>query len=311
MSGESVSALLGRLSPAGRVPDEVRAAAAQSRRFAEDNVGNAIRYAILDCSGTVMDKYVDAPAIVFVEVFKRFGVAISMSEARVPMGLRKDVHIKALTEMPTVREKWRAVYGRDPNAQDVKEMFAQFVPLQLDILRSGNYSDLLPGVADVCRDLQSQGIKLGVTTGFTRAMLDILLGGGRTQGFAPDTSVAGDEVELPRPMPYMVVKNLERLGAVNLANAMRLTVKVDDTVSGTGEGAPMCWRVGVSLWSNYVVDSCEQARSLSPAELKAREIAAKEKLVREGGAHYVIDDLRNLPAVIADINGRLARGENP
>ncbi len=311
MAREDAGSLLSRLSPVGGVPADVQAAAAQSRRIVEDNVGNAIRYVILDCSGTVMDKYVDAPAIVFVEVFRRFGVPITMSEARVPMGLRKDLHIKALTELPAVREKWRAAHGRAPNAQDVKDMFAQFVPLQLDVLRRGNYSELLPGVAEVCRDLQSRGCKIGVTTGFTRDMLDILLAGGRPRGFLPDTSVAGDEVEMPRPMPYMVIKNLERLGVVNLQNAMRLTVKVDDTVSGTGEGAPMCWRVGVSLWSNYVVDSWEQARSLSPAELRAREVAAKEKLVWEGGAHYVIDDLRNLPAVIADIDARLARGENP
>lgn len=305
------ASVLGRLSPVGRVPDDLRAAAAQQRRFVEDNTGNAVRYVMLDCSGTVMDKYVDAPAIVFVEVFKRSGIEITMQEARAPMGLRKDLHIKALTEMPSVRAKWRAVHGRDPNAQDVADMFSLFVPMQLDILKRGNYSDLLPGVAEVCRDLQAQGCKIGVTTGFIRDMLDILLEGGRKQGFLPDTSVAGDEVETPRPLPYMVIKNLERMGVANLQNAMRLTVKVDDTVSGAGEGAPMCWRVGVSQWSNYVVDSWEQARSLSPAQLQEREVAAKEKLVRESGAHYVVDDLRSLPAVIDDINARLERGEHP
>jgi phosphonoacetaldehyde hydrolase len=311
MGGDSTAGLVRRLSPVGRVPEDVRGAAAQSRRFVEDSAGNAVRYVILDCSGTVMDKYVDAPATVFVEVFKRFGVQISMAEARAPMGLRKDLHIKALTEMPSVRDKWRAAHGRDPNAQDVADMFSLFVPMQLDLLKRGNYSDLLPDVAEVCRGLQSRGAKIGVTTGFTRDMLDILLEGGRRQGFVPDTSVAGDEVETPRPLPYMVIKNLERMGVGNLQNAMRLTVKVDDTVSGAGEGAPMCWRVGVSKWSNYVVDSCQQAQLLSPADLREREVAAKEKLVRESGAHYVIDDLRNLPAVIEDINARLERGENP
>ena len=37
--------------------------------------------------------------VVFVEVFKRQNVEISMPEARGPMGLRKDLHIKALTEV--------------------------------------------------------------------------------------------------------------------------------------------------------------------------------------------------------------------
>jgi phosphonoacetaldehyde hydrolase len=142
-------------------------------------------------------------------------------------------------------------------------------------------------------------------------MLDLLLAGAAKQGFVPDTACAGDEVEMPRPTAYMVIKNLERLGVYNLENAMRRTVKVDDTVSGAGEGAPLCWRVGVSKWSNYVADSWEAVRKMSAAELASREQASKEKLIKESGAHYVIDDLRDLPAVIADINQRLAAGENP
>ena len=48
---------------------------------------------VLDWSGTTADEYVIAPAVVFVDVFKKFGVEISMTEAREPMGLRKDLHI--------------------------------------------------------------------------------------------------------------------------------------------------------------------------------------------------------------------------
>jgi phosphonoacetaldehyde hydrolase len=190
-------------------------------------------------------------------------------------------------------------------------MFAVFVPTQLALLRNGSYHTLLPGVGELCKQWQKQGIKIGVTTGFTRDMLDILLAGAATQGFAPDAHCAGDEVELPRPTAYMVIKNLERMGVYNLENAMRRTVKVDDTVSGAGEGAPLCWRVGVSKWSNYVADSWEAVRKMSAAELAARELASKEKLIKESGAHYVIDDLQDLPGVIADINKRLANGERP
>jgi phosphonoacetaldehyde hydrolase len=92
---------------------------------------------------------------------------------------------------------------------------------------------------------------------------------------------------------------------------MRRTIKVDDTVSGAGEGAPLCWRVAVSKWSNYVADSWDAVRKMSAEELAAHEAASKEKLVRESGAHYVIDDLRDFPAVVADVNARLANGENP
>jgi phosphonoacetaldehyde hydrolase len=244
-------------------------------------------------------------------VFKKYGLEIAMPEARAPMGLRKDLHIKAITEIPSVRERFVARFGRAPTQADVDKMFADFVPTQIDLLRKGNYHELLPGTAEVVKELQRQGIKIGVTTGFVRSMLDILLAGAAQQGFVPDTSCAGDEVEMPRPTAYMVIKNLERLGVLNLQNAMRRTIKVDDTVSGAGEGAPLCWRVAVSKWSNYVADSWDAVRRMSAEELAAHEAASKEKLVRESGAHYVIDDLRDFPAVVADVNERLARGENP
>jgi phosphonoacetaldehyde hydrolase len=303
--------LLSKLSDVGRVPDYIRTESAQYMSIHRDHIGNRVRYVILDCSGTTMDRYVDAPAIVFVEVFKKFGVEISMQEARKPMGLRKDLHIKALTEISSVRKKWRKVHGRTPNLKDVDKMFKLFVPRQLQILKKGHYSKLLPGTANVVSGLKKQGINIGITTGFTREMLDILLQGGRRQGFKPDTSVAGDEVESPRPKPFMVLKNLERMGIKNVGNAMRLTVKVDDTISGVAEGAPLCWSVGVSRWGNYVVDSCEAAQKLSAKELNDKEINAKEKLVKESAGHYVIDDLRFLPEVIEDINKRLSNGETP
>jgi phosphonoacetaldehyde hydrolase len=303
--------VLSRLTAVGCVPEDVRLAAPQQKKFDTDNTERSVAYVMLDCSGTTMDRYVDAPAIVFVEVFKKYGLEIAMPEARAPMGLRKDLHIKAITEIPSVRERFVARFGRAPTQADVDKMFADFVPTQIELLRKGNYHELLPGTAEVVKELQRQGIKIGVTTGFVRSMLDILLAGAAQQGFVPDTSCAGDEVEMPRPTAYMVIKNLERLGVLNLQNAMRRTIKVDDTVSGAGEGAPLCWRVAVSKWSNYVADSWDAVRRMSAEELAAHEAASKEKLVRESGAHYVIDDLRDFPAVVADVNERLARGENP
>jgi phosphonoacetaldehyde hydrolase len=303
--------VISRLSSVGRVPEDIRHAAPQQQKFDTENTERSVGYVMLDCSGTTMDRYVDAPAIVFVEVFKNYGLEITMPEARAPMGLRKDLHIRAITQIDSVRGRFVARFGREPNQDDVDKMFADFVPTQLALLRSGSYHDLLPGVADLVQGWQRDGIRIGVTTGFTRDMLDLLLEGAAKQGFVPDTHVAGDEVEMPRPTAYMVIKNLERMGVYNVANAMRRTIKVDDTVSGAGEGAPLCWRVAVSKWSNYVADSWDAVRKMSAEELQARERASKEKLVRESGAHYVIDDLRDLPAVIADVNQRLANGENP
>jgi len=266
-----------------------------------------IKGVVLDWSGTTADAYVIAPAVVFVEVFKRHGVEISMLEARGPMGLRKDLHIKALTEVPEIRDRWKKIHGKAPGKKEVDAMFADFVPMQLACLRQ--YTGLLPGVAKVSQKMQKAGIKIGVSTGFVRSMVDILEADARKQGFKPDATVAGDEVvNGARPKPFMVYRNLDLLDI----HPIQAVVKVDDTISGVGEGLEAgCWAVGVARYSNYMdIDTVEQAEKMPKAELE-RRVAYSADLLRKAGAHYVIDSIVELPEVIDDINARLARGERP
>ena len=266
-----------------------------------------IQALVLDWSGTTADAYVVAPAVVFVEVFRRQGVEISMAEARGPMGLRKDLHIDVLSQEPAIRERWKGVFGQYPDHRDVDAMFADFVPLQLDCLR--NYTDLLPGVADVVNRLQARGLKVDCTTGFTRVMVDVLEQEAKKQGYIPDASVAGDEVvHGARPAPHMVYRNLDLLGV----HQIQSVVKVDDTVSGIGEAQNAgCWGVGVARYSNYMdVDTPEEGASLSALEID-RRMAMTRDILEKAGAHYVIDSLADIEPVIEDINARLARGEKP
>ena len=266
-----------------------------------------VQAVILDWSGTTADAYVVAPAVVFVKVFKRQNVEISMAEARGPMGLRKDLHIKALTKVDEIKERWKNIHGKYPDQSDVDRMFADFVPLQLDCLRK--YTTLLPGVAEVTQRLQKQGIKIGSTTGFIRPMVDILEEEAAKQGYKPDASVAGDEViNGARPSPHMVYKNLDILNITPIHSV----IKVDDTVSGVGEAVNAgCWGVGVTRYSNYMdVDSPEDGEKLSDDEIAKRHAKTKDML-EKAGAHYVIDSIVDIEPVIEHVNQRLARGEKP
>lgn len=262
---------------------------------------------VLDWSGTTADAYVIAPARVFVEVFKNQGVDISMKEARGPMGLRKDLHIKALTETPEIAERWKGVHGKYPDQSDVDKMFEEFVPAQIACLPE--YTDLLPGVAEVTQRLQKQGLKLGCSTGFTRAMVDVLLKDAMKQGFNPDATVAGDEVEQgARPRPFMVYRNLDLMDVWPIESV----IKVDDTVGGVGEGVNAgCWSVGMARYSNYMnINSIEEAESLSEDEIQ-RRLEHTREVLRKAGAHYIIDEFHEIELVIEDVNKRLSRGERP
>ncbi|MCH7846330.1 MAG: phosphonoacetaldehyde hydrolase [Acidobacteria bacterium] len=266
-----------------------------------------VKGVVLDWSGTTVDAYVIAPARVFVEVFRNQGVEVTMEEARGPMGLRKDLHIKALTEVPEIRERWKEDKGTHPDQSDVDAMFADFVPLQLESLPQ--YTTLLPGVATTIAKLQAEGIKIGSTTGFTRAMVDVLEEAAAKQGYVPDASVAGDEVvHGARPRPFMLYRNLDLMDV----SPIQSVVKVDDTISGVGEALEAgCWGVGVARYSNYMnVDSLDEAETLSEEEIE-RRVALTRRMLEQAGAHYVVDSLIELPEVIEDINARLARGEKP
>ncbi len=187
-------------------------------------------------------------------------------------------------------------------------MFADFVPLQLACLPK--YTELLPGTAEVTRKLQDEyGIKIGVSTGFIRSMVDVLLESAIKQGFHPDATVAGDEViNGARPKPFMVYRNLDLLDV----HPIHAVVKVDDTASGVGEALEAgCWGVGVTRYSNYMdIDTIEQADGMPEEEIQ-RRLEHTRDILRKTGAHYVIDSIAELPGVIDDINRRLAAGETP
>tara|TARA_B100000749_G_scaffold180405_1_gene139294 strand:- start:946 stop:1794 length:849 start_codon:yes stop_codon:yes gene_type:complete len=262
---------------------------------------------VLDWSGTTADEYVIAPAVVFVDVFKKFNVEISMTEAREPMGLRKDLHILELTKLPKIRERWNKAHGRYPDQGDVDRMFADFVPMQLDCLRK--YTTLLPHVADVTQKFQKEGIKIGSSTGFVRSMVDILEEDAKKQGYTPDASVAGDEVvNGARPKPFMVYRNLDLMNV----HPIQSVVKVDDTVSGIGEALEAgCWGVGIARYSNYMdMDTLEEAQSLPKDEIQRRLVKTRD-ILQKAGAHYVINTFDELPGVVEEINLRLSKGERP
>lgn len=293
--------------------DTMRQSDAEVRRY--DYHGN-INTVILDWSGTTADIHVIAPAKVFFDVFEKHGIPITMAQARLPMGLRKDMHIAKILEIPEVRASWQKLKGEDPLTEEgsarqelVDALFADFVPMQLECLPE--YTPLIEGVSNVTKYLQSKGIKLGSTTGFTKVMVDVLLADAAKQGYTPDTSVAGDEVPNDmgfRPAPFMVYQNMLNLKAFPVQSV----VKVDDTIGGVGEGRNAgCWAVAVRKYSNYTdVDTVAEWNAMTQAEQDERVQRSDDKL-RTSGAHYIIDTINDLPTVIEDINRRLENGERP
>jgi phosphonoacetaldehyde hydrolase len=80
---------------------------------------------------------------------------------------------------------------------------------------------------------------------------------------------------------------------------------------GIGEGLNAgCWTVGVAVSGNAFGLNPAETAALTPAEFAKMRDAAYADL-RRTGAHYVIDSVADMDAVLDDIEGRLARGERP
>ena len=264
-----------------------------------------IQAVLLDWAGTTMDFGCIAPAVVFVEVFRRRGVPISMAEARVPMGAHKRVHIQKITELDAVRQRWQERHGRWPSEDDVDAMFADFVPLQLECLST--YSDLIPGTLEVVAGLRRRGIKIGSTTGYTSEMTAINLRDAERQGYKPDSTVSASEMPAGRPYPFMCLQNAINLQVDSVAGC----VKVDDTIPGVEEGLNAgMWSIGLAVSGNEVGLSLADWEALPEDEKTARRERAYRRML-QSGAHYVVDTIADLMPCLDDIEARLKRGERP
>ena len=260
---------------------------------------------LLDWAGTTMDYGCYAPAVVFIEVYRRQDVPITIEEARAPMGAHKKVHIRKISQLESVAARWQEAHGRRPAEEDVEAMFEQFIPLQLDCL--ADYADLIPGTTEAVADFRRRGLKIGSTTGYMREMMDILLVEAKKRGYEPDCSVCASEVPAGRPEPWMCVQNAMNLGVY----PFEAMVKVDDTLPGIEEGLNAgMWTIGLAKTGNEIGLNEAEIEALEP-EVLQRQLDGAYLRMQQCGAHYVVDGIWDVPAVLDDIDARLAGGEKP
>jgi phosphonoacetaldehyde hydrolase len=260
---------------------------------------------IFDWAGTLVDYGCFAPTMVFVEGFRRFGVDITVAEARAPMGLHKRDHIAAVLAGERVAAAWAAVHGALPTDADVQRIFDDFAPRQIAVI--ARYAMPIPGIVEMLAGLRAQGIKIGSCTGYSRPMMDALLPAAAAHGVMVDVSVTPDEVPAGRPAPFMIYQNALALAAAPLWTM----IKVGDTPSDMAEGRNAgVWTVGVAQTGNELGMTVDAVAALPAADLRARLASIYERLYA-AGAHVVIDSAAELMEAVEVIEGRMAAGEKP
>jgi phosphonoacetaldehyde hydrolase len=264
-----------------------------------------VRAIVADLAGTTVDYGSCAPAGVFVQVFRNAGVEISFAEARGPMGMGKKDHIRELFRLPRVAEAWRLANSREWTEADVEALYGAFIPLQLNCL--ADYNNLIPGVYQTVIELQQDGVQLGVNTGYTREMTQIVLDGMRQQGVVPAALSCLSDVPAGRPAPWMIFDTMEQLGVYPPAAVIVVGDTLSDIEAGRNAGA---WTVGVTRTGNLVGMTSTEIHLAEPSVVAAK-VAEAEAIMRAMGADYVVESFAELPQLIEKINQRLSAGERP
>lgn len=247
-----------------------------------------IEAVIFDWAGTTVDYGCFAPVQAFVEVFREFGMEPTMEETREPMGMLKIDHIRTMLSMERIRKQFQTKYGRDFDEEDVKKMYAIFEEKLFGIL--DQFTEVKPEVLETIQALREKGIKIGSTTGYTDAMMEIVTKGAEENGYTPDCVVSPDAVGAGRPYPYMVYENMRRLQVMAADQVM----KVGDTISDIKEGKNAgVFTVGVVEGSSEMGLSQEEFAALSQEEKQQKKACVRQNFLN-AGADAVVDTMAGI-----------------
>ena len=260
---------------------------------------------VFDWAGTILDFGSCAPMGAFVRLFEKYGITLTIDEARGPMGMAKWDHIKALGTLPSVQQQWQARFGRTFNDADVDELYEVFTPMNAAVV--ADFAEFIPGAVETVQTLRAQGLKIGSTTGYNRPIMDIVTPIAAAGGYVPDNLVCAGDLAAGRPSPLMMYRCFADLGVWPPSTV----VKVDDTGVGIEEGLHAgTWTVGLAVSGNAVGLPLQDWQALSADAQDVLRQAARQKLM-DSGAHYVIDTVADLLPVLQEIETRMQRGESP
>lgn len=169
--------------------------------------------AIFDMAGTTINDR-DEVYRVLREATEREGARYTDEQFQEMMGTEKKYAIRQLLQIGGVEASEERVEGAwDWFQEELRTTYAEHPPVAL------------PGVEDTFATLHGKGIKVALTTGFSREITDTIVAGlGWVERSLVDATAAGDEVPAGRPEPYLIQLAMERTG-----------IHTVDTVISTGD----------------------------------------------------------------------------
>lgn len=258
----------------------------------------SIRLAIFDLGGTIVDKYSLSPFISLKQAFQKKRINVNNHLIYKDMGMNKYEHIQEILNDKYIKRNWFKLYGRYPTSNSVMSVYDEFIKYQID--EGVKNIEILPETKNTINWLKDNNISTGVTTGFSRPIMNAIKEKLLDEDIHLDKYVSSTCLGKPgRPNPHMVSEIINNL---SISDPQRV-IKIDDTCVGLLEGKNAgALTIGVAKWStNMKMTEYNQVKNMSKEEYVERLKNSREALwqVRPD---YVIDSLEELPKIINHIN---------
>lgn len=162
-------------------------------------------------------------ALAFQQAMKKFGYELDIVDINPIMGYEKPIAI----EMMLIKHEQDT---NRINANLIVNIHTEFVRSMMEFYRTARIVPL-PKVEETFATLRSMGIKIGLDTGFSKDIADLIFQRLKWEDKV-DYMVASDEVKNGRPYPDMIKKIMTELNI----NEVSEVAKVGDTEVDVNEG---------------------------------------------------------------------------
>ena len=213
-----------------------------------------IKLVVFDMAGTTV-KDDNNVSTAFKDALKEYGYEIGFSGIDPLMGYEKTDAIKQILRL------------HEPDSskvtpQIIAGIHKQFLQGMIAFYNNNPHLSALPNVEDTFIKLHSMGVQIGVNTGFSHDIADIIVNRlqWREKGLI-DCLVCSDDVELGRPHPLMIQKIMQQCGITDAVEV----AKVGDTEVDVHEGQNAGCRFVIGITTGTF--SRKQLESYSPTHI--------------------------------------------
>ncbi|ABM06511.1 phosphonatase-like hydrolase [Pseudarthrobacter sp. PvP004] len=222
-----------------------------------------IKLVACDMAGTTIDEHGDV-YVALARCVEETGVTTTPEAVQEWMGADKVEAITALIQAG----------GGTADPATISAAFVRFKELLVE-LYDANPPVALEGVEEAFRDLRSKGVKVALTTGFSRDVAEPLLerlGWSVHDDNLLDAVVCSDEVAAGRPAPHMIHRAMELTGVQDVRAVIAAGDTVNDLAAANNAGVTA---VGVLT-----------------GKLDREALAAHPH-------HHILDGVKDIPALLS------------